>query len=94
MHMQAFRVTHFIDDEHVPPWCDDIRSFLAGALRLRFEMKYFDEGRWYATTAEHVAHALAPRFPDLMLCLDRMLDGHEVGSRIATYRLSRRQRAS
>ena len=92
MDTQALRVTYFVDDEHVPPWCDDIRSFLSAALGLRFEMRYFGEACWSITTAEDLAHTLVPYYPDLMVCLDGMLDGEEVDSRLATYRLGRDQR--
>ena len=92
MDTQALRVTYFVDDEHVPPWCDDIRSFLSAALGLRFEMRYFGEACWYMTTAEDLAHTLVPYYPDLTVCLDGMLDGEEVDSRLATYRLCRDQR--
>jgi hypothetical protein len=92
MDTQALRVTYFVDDEHVPPWCDDIRSFLSAALGLRFEMRYFGEACWYMTTAEDVAHTLGPYYPDLTVCLDGMLDGEELDSRLATYRLCCDQR--
>lgn len=92
MDTQALRVTYFVDDEHVPPWCDDIRSFLSAALGLRFEMRYFGEECWSITTAEDLAHTLVPYYPDLMVCLDGMLGGGEVDSRLATYRLGRDQR--
>jgi hypothetical protein len=92
MDTQALRVTYFVDDEHVPPWCEDIRSFLSATLGLRFEMRYFGEGCWYVTTAEHVAHSLVPYYPNLMVCLDGMLGGEEIDSRLGTYRLCRNQR--
>jgi hypothetical protein len=44
------------------------------------------------TTAEDLAHTLVPYYPDLTVCLDGMLDGEEVDSRLATYRLCRDQR--
>jgi hypothetical protein len=44
------------------------------------------------TTAEDLAHTLVPYYPDLTVCLDGMLDGEEVDSRLATYRLRRDQR--
>jgi hypothetical protein len=91
MHTHVLRVTYFIDDEHVPPWCDDIRAFLSAALGLRFETQYFGEARWHATTAENVAHSLVPYYPDLTVCLDGMLNGEEIDSRLATYRLCRDQ---
>ena len=35
MDTHVLRVTYFIDDEHVQPWCDDIRAFLSAAARLK-----------------------------------------------------------
>ena len=55
-------------------------------------MRYFGEGCWYVTTAEHVAHTLVPYYPNLMVCLDGMLGGEEIDSRLGTYRLCRNQR--
>ena len=33
---------------------------------LRFEMRYFGEGCWYVTTAEHLARTLVPYDPNLI----------------------------
>ncbi len=67
----------------------EVQAFVELALGMRFEMRYFDEDRWYATTAEDLADTLAPYFPDLPQCLDLMLDGEVIESRLAAYRLVR-----
>ena len=71
------------------PLASHVQAFVKVALAMRFEMRYFDENRWYATTAEDLADTLAPYFPDLLQCLDLMLDGEEIESWLAAYRLVR-----
>jgi hypothetical protein len=68
----------------------DIQAFLSTAAEARFEMRYVGEDRWYPVAADDVALTLAGYHPDLRRCLDQLLDGEEVASRLARFRLSAR----
>jgi hypothetical protein len=71
-------------------WNREVEAFLATAVEGRFEMRYFGEDRWYPVPADDVALTLAGYHPDLGRCLDRLLNGEEVASRLARFRLSPR----
>jgi hypothetical protein len=71
-------------------WNHDIQAFLSTAVEARFEMRYVGEDRWYPVAADDVALTLAGYHPDLRRCLDQLLDGEEVASRLARFRLSAR----
>ncbi len=71
--------------------CDrEVQDFLSTAVEARFEMRYVGEDRWYPVPADDVALTLAGYHPDLGRCLDLLLDGEEVASRLARFRLSQR----
>jgi hypothetical protein len=69
-------------------WNHEVQLFLSTAAQARFEMRYVGEDRWYPVPADDVALTLAGYHPDLRRCLDRMLRGEEVASRLARFRLS------
>lgn len=71
-------------------WNRQVRVFLATAAEVRFEMRYVGEDRWYPVRADDVALTLAGYHPDLTRCLDRLLNGEEVASRLARFRVSER----
>jgi hypothetical protein len=71
-------------------WNRDVQVFLDTAFEARFEMRYVGEDRWYPIAADDVALTLAGYHPDLRRCLDRLLSGEEVASRLARFRLSHR----
>jgi len=71
-------------------WNREVRVFLDTAVEVRFEMRYVGEDRWYPIAADDVALTLAGYHPDLRRCLDRLLSGEEVASRLARFRLSQR----
>ena len=71
-------------------WNHEVSVFLSTAAEARFEMQYVGEDRWYPIPADDVALTLAGYHPDLRRCLDRLLDGEEVASRLARFRLSPR----
>ena len=87
MSTESLRTTYLIDRNLSRSSSRDIEHFLSCASGLRFEMRFFGEAAWSATTAEDVAYTLIPYYPDLMLCLDHFLDGEEVESRLAMYQL-------
>ena len=59
------------------------------ALGLRFEMRFIGEPRWWPTPAEDVARGLAPYHPTLQECLERLIQGEELASRLSAYRIAR-----
>jgi hypothetical protein len=65
------------------------RQFLTLALGLRFEMRFPSEPKWWPASILEVAEALRPYHPCAEACLRRMLDGEEVCSRLAMYRIAR-----
>jgi hypothetical protein len=71
-------------------WNHEVSVFLSTAAEARFEMRYVGEDRWYPVPADDVALTLAGYHPDLGDCLDRLLDGEEVASRLARFRVSLR----
>jgi hypothetical protein len=71
-------------------WNRAVQVFLDTAVEARFEMRYVGEDRWYPIAADDVALTLAGYHPDLRRCLDRLLSGEEVASRLARFRLSHR----
>jgi hypothetical protein len=71
-------------------WNREVQVFLDTAVEVRFEMRYVGEDRWYPIAADDVALTLAGYHPDLRRCLDRLLSGEEVASRLARFRLSHR----
>jgi hypothetical protein len=71
-------------------WNREVQAFLSTAVEARFEMRYVGEDRWYPVPADDVALTLAGYHPDLRRCLDLLLDGEEVASRLARFRLSAR----
>jgi hypothetical protein len=71
-------------------WHREVQEFLSTAMQVRFEMRYVGEDRWYPVAADDVALTLAGYHPDLGHCLDQLLDGEEVASRLARFRLSQR----
>jgi len=71
-------------------WSRDVQLFLSIAGWTRFEMRFIGEDRWYPAPADDVASTLAPYYPDLEHCLDQMLTGEEVASRLALFRVARR----
>ncbi|HLB17143.1 MAG TPA: hypothetical protein VJM14_19640 [Burkholderiales bacterium] len=71
-------------------WNREVQDFLSTAVEARFEMRYVGEDRWYPVPADDVALTLAGYHPDLGRCLDLLLDGEEVASRLARFRLSQR----
>ncbi|MGH8697385.1 MAG: hypothetical protein ACREVS_12970 [Burkholderiales bacterium] len=71
-------------------WNREVEDFLSTAVAARFEMRYVGEDRWYPVPADDVALTLAGYHPDLGRCLDLLLDGEEVASRLARFRLSQR----
>jgi hypothetical protein len=68
-----------------------VQEFLTVAAQTRFEMRYIGEDRWHPAPADDVALTLASYHPDLQHCLDRMLTGDEVASRLAHFRVALRQ---
>jgi hypothetical protein len=68
----------------------EIQEFLSVAAAARFEMRYLGEDRWYPVPADDVALTLAGYHPDLGRCLDLLLNGEEVASRLARFRLLER----
>jgi hypothetical protein len=68
-----------------------VQEFLTVAAQTRFEMRYIGEDRWYPAPTDDVAVTLASYHPDLQQCLDRMLTGEVVASRLAHFRVSFRQ---
>lgn len=71
-------------------WNREVQIFLSSAAEARFEMRYAGEDRWYPVPADDVALTLAGYHPDLRICLDRLLNGEEVASRLARFRISER----
>jgi len=71
-------------------WNREVQDFLSTAMEARFEMRYVGEDRGYPVPADDVALTLAGYHPDLGRCLDLLLDGEEVASRLARFRLSQR----
>jgi hypothetical protein len=71
-------------------WNREVRVFLDTAVEARFEMRYVGEDRWYPIAADDVALTLSGYHPDLRRCLDQLLSGEEVASRLARFRLSHR----
>jgi hypothetical protein len=69
-----------------------MQLFVYAAAPTRFEMRYIGEDQWYPVPIDDVALTLGAYYPDLQKCLNRMLDGEEVASRLALFRVSRRQR--
>jgi hypothetical protein len=65
-----------------------ISAFLKEAGQTRFEMRYLWEGNWYPAPADDVARTLAGYHSDLHRCLARMLNGEEVASRLALFRVA------
>ncbi|HKC43265.1 MAG TPA: hypothetical protein VKC64_05520 [Burkholderiales bacterium] len=68
-----------------------VQEFLTVAAQTRFEMRYIGEDRWYPAPTDDVAVTLASYHPDLQQCLDRMLTGEVVASRLAHFRVAFRQ---
>lgn len=71
-------------------WNHDIQLFLSSAALTRFEMRYIGEDRWHPAPTDDVALTLAAYHPNLQRCLDRMLTGEEVASRLALFRVAQR----
>lgn len=67
---------------------EKIVEFLKEAGQARFEMRYLGEENWYPAPADDVARTLAGYHRDLHRCLVRMLDGEEVASRLALFRIA------
>lgn len=73
-----------------PAWNHEVQVFLSLAGSTKFEMRYLGEDRWYAAPADDVALTLAGYHGDLQRCLDQMLNGEELASRLALFRVARR----
>jgi hypothetical protein len=71
-------------------WSREVQMFLTHAANTRFEMRYDGEDRWYPAPSEEVAQTLHAYYPDLGDCLGRMLEGEEVASRLARFRVATR----
>jgi hypothetical protein len=69
-----------------------MQLFLTLAAHTPFEMRYQGEERWYPAPAEDVARTLSAYHTDLRGCLDRLLDGEEIASRLAWFRVAQRRR--
>jgi hypothetical protein len=71
-------------------WNREIQMFLTLAMEVRFEMRYMGEDRWYPVPTIDVAETLGAYHPDLHECFERLLEGEEVPSRLALFRVSPR----
>lgn len=78
--------------EHVRAggWSREIQMFVTVAAQTRFEMRYVGEERWYPAPTDEVARTLVAYHPNLRQCLDCLLDGGEVASRLARFRVAAR----
>ena len=76
--------------ESIQSWNHKVQVFLSMAGSTKFEMRYLGEDRWYAAPTDDVALTLAGYHIDLERCLDRMLNGEELASRLALFRVARR----
>lgn len=69
-------------------WNRDIQTFVTLAAQTRFEMRYLGEDRWHPAPTEDVAQTLIAYHPDLEQCMQRLLDGEELASRLALFRVA------
>ncbi len=68
-------------------WSREVQMFVTVAAQTRFEMRYMGEDRWYPAPTDEVARTLVAYHPNLKQCLDCLLDGGEVASRLARFRV-------
>jgi hypothetical protein len=66
-----------------------VRVFFTLALGLRFEMRFIDEPHWWPVPAEDVARGLIPYHRTAEDCLERLLQGEELTSRLSVYRIAK-----
>jgi hypothetical protein len=74
----------------IQTWNQEVQVFLSMAGSTKFEMRYLGEDRWYAAPTDDVALTLAGYHVDLQGCLHRLLNGEELASRLALFRVARR----
>jgi hypothetical protein len=65
-----------------------VQTFLNLAAQTRFEMRYLGEDRWHPAPIEDVAQTLLAYHADLEDCLERLLEGEELASRLALFRVA------
>ena len=73
------------------PGTPETTVFLTLALGLRFETRFTSESKWWPASVFEVAEAILPYHHDAEACVERMLNGEEVCSRLAVYRVARRR---
>ena len=66
-------------------------TFFTLALGLRFETRFTSESKWWPASVFEVAEAILPYHHDAEACVERMVNGEEVCSRLAVYRVARRR---
>jgi hypothetical protein len=66
-------------------------TFFTLALGLRFETHFTSEPKWWPASMFEVAEALLPYHRSAKACVERMLNGEELCSRLAVYRIARRR---
>ena len=66
-------------------------TFFALALGVHFETRFTSETKWWPASMFDVADALLPYCPSAKACVERLLNGEEVCSRLAVYRVARRR---
>jgi len=90
MKLDDLRAQYLAADGDDRAWNRDIQLFLSTAALTRFEMRYIGEDRWHPAPTDDVALTLAAYHSNLKGCLDRMLTGEEVASRLALFRIAQR----
>jgi len=81
---------YYSADRVAPRGNGAVQMFLMGLAQSRFEMRYLGEERWHPAPTEDVAQTLVAHHPDPRECLDRLLEGEEVASRLARFRVAAR----
>ena len=90
MGTQDLRAYPWAEQAGAGGWSREVQMFVTVAAQTRFEMRYMGEERWHPAPTDEVARTLVAYHPNLKQCLDRLLDGGEVASRLAHFRVAAR----
>lgn len=92
MRLDDLRAAFWAERDTLHPWTSEMQVFLSLSAGLTFETRYHGEDRWWPVTADEVARTLSAYHANLQQCLDQLLEGDEIGSKLSLFRVAETRR--